>query len=157
MSSAPGHNLGYYYIATYYLFVIPLVILLLVSVGYNILVAFSVKWMFVNAWQKKGKAVKDDDEPPPIDESSWDEVFFVNAKIAGYLLGGSVALEKKNGYYKLLIHDYEVYMPTAAVFIQVSELAVMIICLTLFLDHLILQVSSFRIMILLFSFPAGHW
>ena len=137
MAGGPGRILGYYNLVANYMSVIPLVILLVVSIVYNILVGFSVKWMYANAWIKEGRV---SDKPPPKESSFWDELFFVNAKIARYLLGGSVSLDKTNGCYKLLIHDYEVYMPLAAVFIQVSELAVMIVSLALFFDRLVLQV-----------------
>ncbi|XP_019850813.1 PREDICTED: uncharacterized protein LOC109581276 [Amphimedon queenslandica] len=140
MAGGPGRILGYYNLVAYYIFVIPLAILLVVSIVYNILVGFSVKWMFANAWIKEGYTR---DKPPQKESSFWDELFFINAKIANYLLGGSAVLDKsKNGYYKLLIHDYDVYMPLAAVLVQVSELAVMIVCLALFFDRLVLQVSS---------------
>ncbi|XP_019850807.1 PREDICTED: uncharacterized protein LOC109581269 [Amphimedon queenslandica] len=140
MAENPGHILSYYNLVANYIIVIPLAILLVVSIVYNILVGFSTKWMYANAWIKEGYTREN---PPPMDSSYWDELFIVNIKISNYLLGSTVALsESKDGYYKLLIHDYEVYMPLAIVLIQVSELAVMIVSLALFFDTLVLQVSS---------------
>ena len=147
MAGGPGRIFGYYDVLANIIIVIPLVILLVVSIVYNILVGFSVKWMYANAWIKEGYAR---DKPPPMDSSYWDELFIVNIKISNYLLGSTVALsESKDGYYKLLIHDYEVYMPLAIVFIQVSQLAATIVTLALFFDYLVLKVNILCMYLLL--------
>ena len=144
-----GNNLGYYYKIAYCLIVIPLGLLLLVAVGWNVLVGFATKWMYRNAWkekQKGGTSTDSDDPSLPI-TNAWEEIYVVNNKLAAYLLGGTVAIKEQQGYLVLQIHDYNVYMPLAMIFIQISELAVAMMMVVLFVDYLILQVSDLSLLL----------
>ena len=140
-----GHNLGYYYKIADYLIIVPLVLLVLVAIGWNVLVGFATKWMYSHAWKQKlgnNEADSDSDSPTLPTSNTWEEIYVTNNKLATYLLGDTLALKEQHGYLVLQIHDYNVYMPLAMVFVQVSQLAVAMLMVILFVDYLILQVSN---------------
>lgn len=135
-----GHSLGYYYTIANYLFILPLSLLLLVAIGYNVLVGLATKWMYTNAWNKKEDEDADSAKPLLPKTNFWEEVYVVNMKIARYLLGNTINLKESNGYLVLTIHDYHVYMPLAMILIQVSQVAVAMILIVLFVDYSVLEV-----------------
>lgn len=138
-----GHNLGYYYKIADYLIIVPLVLLALVAIGWNVLVGFATKWMYSHAWKQKiGNDEADSDSPTLPTSNTWEEIYVTNNKLATYLLGDTLALKEQHGYLVLQIHDYNVYMPLAMVFVQVSQIAVAMLMVILFVDYLILQVSD---------------
>ena len=136
--------MGYYHNIAHYLFIVPLLLLIIVAIGYNVAVVFATKWMYKNAWRGKGSEHTDSSEKPVLPKSSiWEEIYVVNLKIANYILGDAIALKEENGYLVLRIHDYDVYMPLAMLLIQISEIAVAMTLVVLFFDFLVLQVSIF--------------
>ena len=141
-----GHELGYYHKIADYLFVVPLVLLLVVAVGYNVLVGFATRWMYANAWKKKSEAVsthtESGDKPVFPKTNIWEEIFVVNMKLANYLLGDNTINLKlsADGFLSLNIQDYPVYMPLAMIMIQVSQVAVAMTLVVLFVDYFVLQV-----------------
>ena len=120
-----GHHLGYYHNIVHYLFIVPLVLLVIVAIGYNVAVVFATKWMYKNAWREKATEHTDCSGKPLLPKSNiWEEIYVVNLKIANYLLGDAITLKEENGYLVLCIHDYDVYMPSAMLLVQISEIAV---------------------------------
>lgn len=136
-----GHHLGYYHNIAYILFIVPLALLLVIALAYNVLVGFATKWMYSNAWLKRLDINPSDPKNPIPETNTWEEVFVVNIKIANYFLGGdAVVIKEQAGYLVLQIHDYIVNMPLAIIFIQVSQLAVAMVMTVLFVDYLVLEV-----------------
>ena len=145
-----GKHLGYYYDVAYYLVILPVVLLVLVAIVYNVFVGIATVWMYKHAWRKGpfttvNRTEKEDMKDnipivPGLPTTAWEEIFTVNIKIANYLFGG-VDLNDHHGYLVLQIHDYIVYMPLAIIFIQVCEFAIAMILTVLFVDYLVLQVS----------------
>ena len=148
-----GHHLGYYHKIAHYLFIVPLVLLVIVAIGYNVAVVFATKWMYKNAWREKAIEHTDSSGKPLLPKSNiWEEIYVVNLKIANYLLGDAIALKEENGYLVLRIHDYDVYMPSAMLLVQISEIAVAMTLVVLFVDFLVLQVSIFCCLIVLYIY-----
>ena len=132
---------------------VPLVFLVLFSAGYNVLIGFASKWMYKNAFKRKldvsqqqeasSKEVHQQGSPPPA--TIWEELYVANMKIVKYLLGDTIVLkEGTNGYLELHIHEYEVYMPLAMIFLQISQFLVLSITLSLFVEYLVVQVGHTR-------------
>ena len=120
-----GHHLSYYHNIVHYLFIIPLVIIIIVAIGYNVAVVFATKWMYNNAWREKASEHSDSSEKSLLPKSNiWEVIYVVNLKIANYLLEDAIALKEENGYLVLRIHDYDIYMPLAMLLVQISEIAV---------------------------------
>lgn len=139
-ATAEGQTLGYYHIVTYFFLAIPLVVVLPLALVYNILIGFSVKWMYANAWRSKNRT--NYDKEPPMDSTMWDEIFVLNFKLVGYLLGGTVSLRQDNkGYFTLYLHEYEIYMPLGIIFIQLCQFATVLVSVVIFIDTTILQVK----------------
>ena len=168
---ANGRTLGFYYKIAHYAVLAPIGLLLLVALVYNIFVGISTAWVYKNiAWtQKRKKAVlaskqlkadeskledtdngDQDDEPasskPPgdnLDTSVWEDIFVMNIKLAGYLLGGCVKLKDLEGDYVVLkIQDYVVFIPLAIIFIQISEVVVCAVLLVILVESLLIEVSA---------------
>ena len=167
-----GKTLGFYHNIAHYVVLAPIGLLLLVALVYNIFVGISTGWVYKNiAWtQKRKKAVlaskrlKADeseledtgdgdqyDEPassskPPGDDlhtSVWEDIFVMNIKVAGYLLGGCVKLKDLEGDYVVLkIQDYVVFIPLAIVFIQICEVVVCAVLLVILVESLLIEVSE---------------
>jgi hypothetical protein len=136
-----GHTLGFYYDIAEYMVFIPVGLLLVAGLIYNVLVAVASVWMYQNAWKRKSTNAKKMLVFPA--GVIWEEIYVVNIKISNYLLGGSIALkEDDGGYLKLLIHDTNLFMPLAMILIQVSQLAVAMTLVVLFMDYLLLQISN---------------
>ncbi len=157
-----GKTLGYYYNIAHYLIIVPVVLLALIAIVYNVLVGIATVWMYKHAWRKGGffKSVNvsldvntvynDIDErrlenvpiAPGLPTTIWEEIFTVNIKIANYLFGGVVDIQDNDGYLVLRLHDYIVVMPLMIIFIQVCELAIAVILTLLYVDYLVLQVRK---------------
>ena len=150
-----GKNLGYYYNLAHYLIIVPVVLLVVVAIVYNVFVGIATVWMYKHAWRKGGfftvNAVYDDIDGhkrlgnvpivPGLPTTMWEEIFTVNIKIANYLFGGVIDIQDLNGYLVLRLHDYIVFMPFAIIFVQVCELAIAVVLVVLYVDYLVLQVS----------------
>ena len=61
--------------------------------------------------------------------------------MVNYLLGSSIVLKEEDGYLELHIHDYEVNMPLAMIFLQISQFFVLLVCLSLFVEYLVIEVG----------------
>ena len=134
-----GHTLGYYSNVAQYIVIVPLVLLGLGAIVYNVAVGLATKWMYRYAW--KAPTGRGRNIIPKYSTLVWEEIYTVNIKVANYLLGNAVVLKEDGNHLVLQIHDYVVYMPLAMVVIQVSQVAVVMVLTILFFDFLVLQVS----------------
>ena len=139
-----GNSLGFYYNVAGYIIIVPVVLTLLLAAGYNTLVGIASKWMYKNAFKKKpATSSADTTKQHPLPPSTiWEEVYVANIKAVNYLLGSSIELkEGEDGYLELHIHDYEVNMPLAMIFLQISQFFVLLVCLSLFVEYLVIEVG----------------
>lgn len=149
-----GKPLGYYHNLAHYLVIVPVSLLLLVAIVYNVFVGIATYWMYKHAWKKGGFATVNRTEhqnlesvsnvpiPPGLPTTMWEEIFTVNVKIANNLFGGGIEIKDFQGYLVLHLHDHIVFMPLAIIFIQVCQVAVAIVLVVLFFDYLVLQVRN---------------
>lgn len=146
-----GSSLGFYYNVSGYVIIVPLVVLVLFSVGYNVLIGFASKWMYKNAFKRKldvsqqqkpsSSEVHSQGPPPPT--TIWEDLYVANMKVVKYFLGDTIVInEGTNGYLELHIHEYEVHMPLAMIFLQISQFLALSVTLSLFVEYLVVQVCQ---------------
>lgn len=146
-----GSSLGFYYNVSGYVIIVPLVVLVLFSVGYNVLIGFASKWMYKNAFKRKldvsqqqkpsSSEVHSQGPPPPT--TIWEDLYVANMKVVKYFLGDTIVInEGTNGYLELHIHEYEVNMPLAMIFLQISQFLALSVTLSLFVEYLVVQVCQ---------------
>ena len=138
-------TLGLYFKIAYLLFIVPMALLLVAAIVWNILVGFAAKWMHYNAWKMPKDGTKRKSQKKPSSETTgWEEVFVTNIKILQFLFGNNVRIKKADdGYLELHIHDYKVYMPLAMIFLQVCQLVVSVLLLSIFVETLVIQVTIY--------------
>lgn len=160
ISIDPGNTLGFYHTIADELMLISVCVLLLGAFFYNIFVAIASKWMYTHAvWRSDGigrkediplndmadtsepiPSIKNDELPDHLHTSIWEEVFILNIKISGFLLGNFVKIKDLKHYVVVKMHDIVIFMPLAMIFTQCSEIAVAIVTLAIFVEYTFIEV-----------------
>lgn len=160
-----GKTLGFYHQVANYLIIIPVSMLLLIAVVYNIIIGIATWWMYKHAaWRIDGRPktkvkvadlemaaeeLKQEDNttnngglPDHLHTSFWEDIFVSNINIAYFLLGGIMKIKNMNDGIVIKIHDYAVFMPMAIVFIQASEIAICVVTLIIFMEYMFIEVTN---------------
>lgn len=159
-----GKTLGFYHQVAAYLIIIPVSLLLVITVIYNVLVGISTWWMYKHAalrpdgrpkaevkvadLEMAAEELQEDPAaktglPDHLHTSFWEDIFVSNINIASFLLGGIMKIKNMSDGIVIKIHDYAVFMPLAIVFIQASEIAICVVTLVIFMEYMFIEVSTY--------------